>query len=49
MCIRDSSISSPRLATKEVLIPNVKANKIDKLVQANATEYFCLLYTSRCV
>ena len=34
------SISSPRLATKEVLIPNVKANKIDKLVQANATEYF---------
>ena len=33
------SISSPRLATKEVLIPNVKANKIDKLVQANATEY----------
>ena len=26
------SISSPRLATKEVLIPNVKANKIDKLV-----------------
>ena len=34
------SISSPRLATKEVLIPNVKVNKIDKLVQANATEYF---------
>ena len=34
------SISSPRLATKEVLIPSVKANKIDKLVQANATEYF---------
>lgn len=34
------SISSPRLATKEVLIPNVKENKIDKIVQANATEYF---------
>ena len=34
------SISSPRLATKEVLIPNVKANKIEKIVQANATEYF---------
>lgn len=34
------SISSPRLATKEVLIPNVKDNKIDKIVQANATEYF---------
>ena len=28
------SISSPRLATKEVLIPNVKANKIEKIVQA---------------
>ena len=26
------SISSPRLATKEVLIPNVKENKIEKLV-----------------
>ena len=34
------SISSARLATKEVLIPNVKANKIAKLIEANATEYF---------
>lgn len=34
------SISSPRLATKEVLIPNVKGDKITKIVQANATEYF---------
>lgn len=34
------SISSPRLATKEVLIPNVKGDKIAKIVQANATEYF---------
>lgn len=34
------SISSTRLATKEVLIPNVKENKIEKLVSANATEYF---------
>ena len=34
------SISSPRLATKEVLIPNVKGDKISKIVQANATEYF---------
>ena len=30
------SISSPRLATKEVLIPNVKGDKIAKIVQANA-------------
>ena len=34
------SISSPRLATKEVLIPNVKGDKVGKIVQANATEYF---------
>ena len=34
------SISSPRLATKEVLIPNVKGDKVAKIVQANATEYF---------
>ncbi len=34
------SVSSPRLATKEVLIPNVKGDKVGKIVQANATEYF---------
>lgn len=34
------SISSTRLATKEVLIPDVKLNKVEKIVQANATEYF---------
>lgn len=34
------SISTTRLATKEVLIPNVKANKIAQIVEANATEYF---------
>lgn len=34
------TISSGKLATKDVLIPNVKANKIDKIIQANASEYF---------
>lgn len=34
------SISTTRLATKEVLIPNVKPNKIAQIVEANATEYF---------
>lgn len=34
------SISSTRLATKEVLIPSVNSNRIEKIVQANATEYF---------
>jgi len=34
------SISTTRLATKEVLIPNVKLNKIAQIVEANATEYF---------
>lgn len=34
------SVSSPRLATKEVLIPSVKGDKVGKIVQANATEYF---------
>lgn len=34
------SVTSTKIATKEVLIPNIKANKIDGLIQANATEYF---------
>lgn len=32
--------NSNKIATKEVLIPDVKENKIGKLIQANASEYF---------
>lgn len=34
------SVTSTKIATKEVLIPNIKTNKIEGLIQANATEYF---------
>ncbi len=34
------SITSTKIATKEVVIPNVKTNKIKGIIQANANEYF---------
>ena len=34
------TISSTRVASREVQIPNVKANKIEALVQTNANDYF---------
>ena len=34
------TISSTRVASREVQIPNVKANKIEALVKANANDYF---------
>ena len=34
------TISSTRVASREVQIPNVKANKIEALVKTNANEYF---------
>lgn len=34
------TISSPRVASREVQIPNVKANKIEALVKTNANDYF---------
>ena len=34
------SVTSTKIATKEVIIPNIKLNKIDGVIQANATEYF---------
>lgn len=34
------SIASNKIATKEVIIPNVKANKIQNIVMTNASEYF---------
>ena len=34
------TISSTRVASREVQIPNVKANKIEALVKTNASDYF---------
>ena len=34
------TISSTRVASREVQIPNVKANKIEALVKTNANDYF---------
>lgn len=34
------SIASSKIATKDVTIPNVKPNKIQEIVNANAAEYF---------
>lgn len=34
------SISSTKVVTKEVIIPNVKPNKINSIIMTNATEYF---------
>lgn len=34
------SIASTKIATKEVIIPNVKANKIKDIITTNASEYF---------
>jgi len=34
------SVSSTKIATKEVIIPAIKESKIEKLVEANAPEYF---------
>lgn len=34
------SIASNKIATKEVIIPNVKASKIESIIKTNATEYF---------
>ena len=34
------SLASTKIATKEVIIPNVKNNKISDIIKTNATEYF---------
>lgn len=34
------TISSNKIATKDVIVPDVKGNKIDKIIQTNAAEYF---------
>lgn len=34
------TISSNKIATKDVLVPDVKGNKIDKIIEINAAEYF---------
>lgn len=34
------TISSNKIATKDVLVPDVKGNKIDKIIETNAAEYF---------
>lgn len=34
------TVASTKIATKEVLIPNVKANKVGEIIHTNATEYF---------
>lgn len=34
------SLASTKIATKEVIIPNVKSNKIADIINTNATEYF---------
>ena len=39
------TISSTRVASREVQIPNVKANKIEALVKTNANDYFPVVLT----
>ena len=34
------SISSSKIATKDVIVPDIKSNKIDKIIETNAAEYF---------
>lgn len=34
------TISSNKIATKDVLVPDVKDNKLDKIIETNASEYF---------
>ena len=34
------TISSNKIATKDVVVPDVKENKLDKIIETNASEYF---------
>ena len=34
------SISSTKIATKEVIVPNIRPSKLEKLIKSNASEYF---------